>query len=207
MDLVFITLTFDFIDGTWANYKCWNPDDGIPFNQSKPFLEHNISEVDSETAVEQFWKWVRQHYLGGAWHWDLVKLSYIELSNHLSQPNRTIKIQARRWLWYWPMATWLWPNLSLLSQQRGAPHEWWDRGGWICSVGSSWIPHPCLDSGLLCHLEGTTQFWKGTTVTTSTINFAQHKAQEMCNNILTHILDVYISQFLCCNLMTRKSKQ
>ena len=133
--------------------------------------------------------------------------TFIELSNHLSQPNRTIKIQARRWLWYWPMATWLWPNLSLLSQQRGAPHEWWDRGGWICSVGSPWIPHPCLDSGLLCHLEGTTQFWKGTTVTTSTINFAQHKAQEMCNNILTHILDVYISQFLCCNLMTRKSKQ
>jgi len=42
-------------NGTWANYKCWNPDDGIPFNQSKPFLEHNISEVDSETAVEQFW--------------------------------------------------------------------------------------------------------------------------------------------------------
>ena len=207
MDLVFITLTFDFIDGTWANYKCWNPDDGIPFNQSKPFLEHNISEVDSETAVEQFWKWVRQHYLGAAWHWDLVQLSYIELSNHLSQPNRTIKIQARRWLWYWPMATWLWPNLSLLSQQRGAPHEWWDRGGWICPVGSPWIPHPCMDSGLLCHLEGTTQFWKGTTVTTLTINFAQHKAQELCNNILTHILDVYISQFLCCNLMTRKSKQ
>merc|ERR1712172_284122 len=42
-------------NGTWANYKCWNPDDGIPFNQSKPFLEHNISEIDSETAVEQFW--------------------------------------------------------------------------------------------------------------------------------------------------------
>lgn len=42
-------------NGTWANYKCWNPDDGIPFNQSRPFLEHNISEIDSETAVEQFW--------------------------------------------------------------------------------------------------------------------------------------------------------
>jgi len=41
-------------NGTWANEKCFNPDSGVPYNESLPAM-HNISEVDSETAVEQFW--------------------------------------------------------------------------------------------------------------------------------------------------------
>jgi len=41
-------------NGTWANEKCFNPDSGIPYNQSVPAM-NNISEADSETAVEQFW--------------------------------------------------------------------------------------------------------------------------------------------------------
>jgi len=41
-------------NGSWANEKCWNPDSGIPYPESIPAM-HNISEVDSETAVEQFW--------------------------------------------------------------------------------------------------------------------------------------------------------
>merc|ERR1719154_346818 len=41
-------------NGTWANEKCWNPDSGIPFANSVPAM-NNISEADSETAVEQFW--------------------------------------------------------------------------------------------------------------------------------------------------------
>jgi solute carrier family 6 GABA transporter-like protein 1 len=41
-------------NGSWANEKCWNPDNGIPFNQSTPF-KHGFTEAESETAVEQFW--------------------------------------------------------------------------------------------------------------------------------------------------------
>jgi len=41
-------------EGTWANEKCWNPESGIPFNESVPF-HRGITEVESETAVEQFW--------------------------------------------------------------------------------------------------------------------------------------------------------
>lgn len=41
-------------NGSWSNEKCWNPDSGVPFNQSLAFL-HGYKEVESETAVEQFW--------------------------------------------------------------------------------------------------------------------------------------------------------
>jgi len=51
-------------NGTWANEKCWNPDSGIPFNQSSPAM-YNISEADSETAVEQFWSNEVLHISGG----------------------------------------------------------------------------------------------------------------------------------------------
>ena len=50
---------YDMLDGTWANEKCYNPDSGVPYNKSIPAML-NISEVDSETAVEQFW---RYHYI------------------------------------------------------------------------------------------------------------------------------------------------
>ena len=51
-------------DGTWANEKCYNPDSGVPFNESIPAM-HNITEVDSETAVEQFWRYqtIFKHHL------------------------------------------------------------------------------------------------------------------------------------------------
>ena len=45
----------DFSDSTWANERCWTPDDGLPFNESKAF-QNGIAEKDTETAVEQFWK-------------------------------------------------------------------------------------------------------------------------------------------------------
>ena len=44
------------LDGTWATVACWTPESGIPFPESVAAM-HNISEADSETAVEQFWRY------------------------------------------------------------------------------------------------------------------------------------------------------
>ena len=41
--------------GSWANEKCWNPEDGAPFNESMAY-RLNISEKQTESSVEQFWK-------------------------------------------------------------------------------------------------------------------------------------------------------
>jgi len=41
-------------NGTWANEKCWDSDSGIPYEESLA-AQNNISEKDTETAVEQFW--------------------------------------------------------------------------------------------------------------------------------------------------------
>jgi len=41
-------------NGTWSTTSCWNPDTGVPFSQSVP-AQHNISEGDTQTPVEQFW--------------------------------------------------------------------------------------------------------------------------------------------------------
>jgi hypothetical protein len=55
--IFFSAKTYIFsLDGTWSDYKCWNPDDGIPFNESTPFMHGIRNESESETAVEQFWK-------------------------------------------------------------------------------------------------------------------------------------------------------
>jgi len=40
--------------GSWANEKCWNPEDGAPFNESMAY-RFNISEKQTESSVEQFW--------------------------------------------------------------------------------------------------------------------------------------------------------
>jgi len=40
--------------GSWANEKCWNPEDGAPFNESMAF-RLNISANQTESSVEQFW--------------------------------------------------------------------------------------------------------------------------------------------------------
>jgi len=51
-------------NGTWATLACWSPESGIPYPLSVPAL-HNISEADSETAVEQFWSNEVLHASGG----------------------------------------------------------------------------------------------------------------------------------------------
>jgi len=51
-------------NGTWATTACWNPESGIPYPESMPAM-HNISEADSETAVEQFWSNEVLHISGG----------------------------------------------------------------------------------------------------------------------------------------------
>ena len=44
-----------FVDGTWANEKCWNPESGANYSQSVAFsLDIPINETES--PVEQFWK-------------------------------------------------------------------------------------------------------------------------------------------------------
>ena len=53
--LLFIENTF-FIDGTWAKMDCYDPDGTIPFNESAPYLEHNMLENDTMTPVESYWK-------------------------------------------------------------------------------------------------------------------------------------------------------
>ena len=45
------------LDGTWATAACWTPESGIPYKESIAAL-NNISEVDTETPVEQFWRYV-----------------------------------------------------------------------------------------------------------------------------------------------------
>ena len=43
-------------DGTWADVRCFNPDAGIPFNKSTAFLVHNLTEKETMTPVEEYWK-------------------------------------------------------------------------------------------------------------------------------------------------------
>ena len=52
------------LDNTWATAACWNPESGIPYPESMP-AKHNISEEESETAVEQFWSNEVLHISGG----------------------------------------------------------------------------------------------------------------------------------------------
>jgi len=42
-------------NGSWANEKCWNPEDGLNYTDSTPF-KLNISQNDTQSPVEQFWK-------------------------------------------------------------------------------------------------------------------------------------------------------
>ena len=42
-------------DGSWANEKCWNPEDGQDYTESLAY-RYNISQNNTETPVEQFWK-------------------------------------------------------------------------------------------------------------------------------------------------------
>jgi len=42
-------------NGSWATVSCWSPESGIPYAESLAAF-HNISEEDTETSVEQFWK-------------------------------------------------------------------------------------------------------------------------------------------------------
>ena len=42
-------------DGSWANEKCWNPEDGLNYTDSTPY-KLNISQNDTQSPVEQFWK-------------------------------------------------------------------------------------------------------------------------------------------------------
>jgi len=44
-----------YLDGSWATVSCWSPESGIPYAESLAAF-HNISEEDTETSVEQFWK-------------------------------------------------------------------------------------------------------------------------------------------------------
>ena len=55
---------FLLLDGTWATVSCWAPESGIPYTESVAAL-NNISEADTETAVEQFWKNEVLHASGG----------------------------------------------------------------------------------------------------------------------------------------------
>ena len=41
-----------FSDGTWADEKCFDPEGGVPFEQSAAFLVHNLQENDTLTPVE-----------------------------------------------------------------------------------------------------------------------------------------------------------
>ena len=52
------------LDGSWATVSCWAPESGIPYKDSLAAM-HNISEADTETAVEQFWKNEVLHASGG----------------------------------------------------------------------------------------------------------------------------------------------
>ena len=42
--------------GTWATVSCWAPESGIPYKESVAAM-NNISEADTETAVEQIWRY------------------------------------------------------------------------------------------------------------------------------------------------------
>jgi len=42
-------------NGSWSTASCWSPESGIPYAESMAAF-HNISEEDTETSVEQFWK-------------------------------------------------------------------------------------------------------------------------------------------------------
>jgi len=69
-------------NGTWANEKCWNPDDGIAFINSSAFKQ-GITVNNTETAVEQFWNNEVLHMSGGIdevglVQWDL--LGYLVLA-------------------------------------------------------------------------------------------------------------------------------
>ena len=55
---------FLLLDGTWATVSCWAPESGIPYTESVAAL-NNISEADTETAVEQFWRNEVLHASGG----------------------------------------------------------------------------------------------------------------------------------------------
>merc|ERR1712142_666936 len=62
-------------NGTWATAACWTPESGIPYKESLAAF-HNISEEDTETSVEQFWRNEVLHQSGGieevgAIQWDL----------------------------------------------------------------------------------------------------------------------------------------
>ena len=43
-------------NGTWADEKCFNPEGGIPFNQSAAKLVYGLTEVETQTPVEAYWK-------------------------------------------------------------------------------------------------------------------------------------------------------
>jgi len=51
-------------NGSWANEKCWNPESGLPYDESVAY-QYNISKNLTETPVEQFWNNEVLHISGG----------------------------------------------------------------------------------------------------------------------------------------------
>jgi len=43
-------------NGTWADFKCYDPEGSIPFEHTDAYMYHNLTENNTQSPVEEYWR-------------------------------------------------------------------------------------------------------------------------------------------------------